>query len=229
MNKTVKIWLLVLFILTLASVHIGLTLVAIGVSRSPIPEFHFGMIWHMWKFYLVLPIPLASVILGVIYIKQGYKCLKNIIAGIIFGFLLFIFGAFTFLFANQFSRDMSYLHDVSNIVHFDLPDGGEICVAYDYIEEGSSMAMVKVTEQEASSFVTTLAKNANWKRDISFIPANAIDLFTVSETRDFDYFSVYNLTANRYNTFSGQLIFMAYDVETRVIYIYFQGNDALTP
>ena len=229
MNKTVKIWLLVLFILTLASVHIGLTLVAIGVSRSPIPEFHFGMIWHMWKFYLVLPIPLASVIWGVIYIKQGYKCLKNIIAGIIFGFLLFIFGAFTFLFANQFSRDMSYLHDVSNIVHFDLPDGGEICVAYDYIEEGSSMAMVKVTEQEASSFVTTLAKNANWKRDISFIPANAIDLFTVSETRDFDYFSVYNLTANRYNTFSGQLIFMAYDVETCVIYIYFQGNGTLTP
>ena len=222
-NKTIKRLLLALFILSIASIQIALIIVAISVHRSPIPEFPGTMVEHMWKFFLLIPIPLVSVVLGFIYTRKGYKCLKNIIAGGIMIFLLYQFGSFTGIFADKFSHDMSYLHDISNTVNFDFPEDGYISVEFDYMEEGSSLVMVKVNQENAVPFVAKLNNDPNWKRDISFIPANAIDPFTLAMTLDYDYFAVYNLRTHFYNNFPGRLIFMAFDVETNIVYIYTQG------
>jgi hypothetical protein len=85
--------------------------------------------------------------------------------------------------------------------------------------KGSSMAMVKIDQESSDAFVSTLKNNPNWKQDISFVPANAIDILTLTTTANYDYFSAFNITTNSYNNFPGNIIFMAFDVETNMIYI----------
>ncbi len=53
---------------------------------------------NMWVFYLFLPIPMASIAVGYILKKKGYKYKKNVISGIIMAILLCIYGSFAFLF-----------------------------------------------------------------------------------------------------------------------------------
>ena len=223
LNKNIKIFLLVFFILSIASIHIALMIVGITMLHSPIPGSIVTMVEHMWIFFLFIPIPLASVVLGCVYIRKGYKCLKNIIVGVIMVFWLCVFGSFTAIFADQFGHDMSYLSNISSVVGFAFPDDGYISIEYDYMEEGSSRAMVKISDENSAALLTKIVNHPSWKRDVSFMPANAIDVFNLAMTSDYDYFAVYNLTTNSYNTFPGKLIFMAFDVETDIIYIYCQG------
>lgn len=221
-NKATRMVLLALFILSIASIWIALIIVAISIQNSPIPDFPLAMVEHMWKFFLVIPIPLTSVVLGFIYIRQGYKCKKNIVAGIIVILLLCGWGSFTGIFASEISHDWSYLYSVEKTIGFDFPDEGYIAINFDYTEEGSSLIMVKVDAEHSESFVSQLRNDPNWKPDVSFIPANAIDPFTLITTTDYDYFSVFNTSTNAYNTFPGSLIFMAFDVETSTIFLYCQ-------
>lgn len=222
LNNATRIVLLALFILSIASIWIALWIVAISIWSSPIPDFPLTMVEHMWKFFLVIPLPLASVVFGFIYIRHGYKCKKNIIAGIIMIFFLCVYGCFTSIFASQISHDWTYLYSVEKTVDFDFPDGGYIAVNFDYMEEGASLIMVKVEEEHTDAFVSQLTNNANWEQDVSFIPANAMNPFTLATTSDYDYFSVFNKSTNSYNNFPGRIIFMAYDVETSTIFIYCQ-------
>ena len=75
-KNNVKNLLLLAFIFSILSLFFALIIVSISMNSSPLPSFPFSMTEHMWKFYLFLPLPLASLILGVIYIGQGYKCKK---------------------------------------------------------------------------------------------------------------------------------------------------------
>ena len=53
---------------------------------------------NMWAFFLLTPIPIASIIFGFILKSKGYKYKKNIIVGLIMTFLLCIYGSFVFIF-----------------------------------------------------------------------------------------------------------------------------------
>ncbi len=222
LNNTTRKILLALFILSIVSIWIALMIVAISVENSPIPNFPFTMVEHMWKFFLVIPIPLTSVIFGFIYIRQGYKCKKNIIAGILIVILLCAYGSFTSIFASQVSHDWDYLNGIEKTINFDFPDNGYISVNFDYMEEGSSMAMVKIDGEDSDAFISKLRNDANWEQDVSFIPANAVDPFTLATVSNYDYYSTFNTTTNSYNNFPGSIIFMAFDVETSIIFIYCQ-------
>lgn len=52
---------------------------------------------NMWLFFLMTPIPIASTIYGFILKSKGYRCKKNIIAGIIMTFFLCVYGSFIFM------------------------------------------------------------------------------------------------------------------------------------
>ena len=77
-RKTVKAVLLALFILSLFSIYIALALVASKTTEVR------PMVENMWLFFIPLPIPLASLILGIIYKIKGLRVTKNIVVGIIF-------------------------------------------------------------------------------------------------------------------------------------------------
>lgn len=53
---------------------------------------------NMWVFFLMTPIPIASIIFGIILKSKGYKYKKNIIVGLIMTFFLCVYGSFVFIF-----------------------------------------------------------------------------------------------------------------------------------
>ena len=217
-NKTIKTVLLIAFVFSIVSIWLALMLVAFSVQASPLPDFPFAMIEHMWKFFLIIPIPIASLILGIVFIRKGYKCKKNIIAGIIMIVVLSIFGTFTSNFSSQISHDTKYLTEISKTTNINIPKDAYISIVYDYQTEGDSLAMVKFNDN--SMYADNIENNSNWKTDVSFIPSDANNLFILSLTLNYEYFTVYNITNNTYNNFGGELIYFAYDVDTNVLFIY---------
>lgn len=81
-----------LFIGSLLSVFAAISLVGTVSMRKG------GFIEHMWLFFLLTPIPVASTIFGLILKKKGRKYKKNLIAGIIMTLVLCIYGSFSFVF-----------------------------------------------------------------------------------------------------------------------------------
>lgn len=214
-----KALLIILFILSLGSLYFALMIVAISIESSPIPSFYGVMLEHMWKFFLIVPLPLTSTILGIIYIRKGYKCKKNIIAGIIMTAFLCIYGSFSGLSAETISHDFEYAQALSSIVNIDIPADSYVAYTEKLFMDDKALLMVKISDSSQSNFIKALDTNDGWKRDIAHIPANAVDIFTLSSTSDYDYFAVYNESKGIYSDYDGKLIFMAYDVETSVLYV----------
>ena len=70
LNRKVKTLLLVMYILSYASLIGALILVRASIITSPLPDFPFTMIEHLWKFYLLVPVPATSAILGIVFIRK---------------------------------------------------------------------------------------------------------------------------------------------------------------
>lgn len=218
-NGKMKHVLLSLFILSIVSLFLSLIIIAILVANSPLPDFPLSMSEYMWIFYLFLPISIISIILGIIYLKKGYRCKKNIIGGIIITLLLSIYGSFYFVFGAKISHDYNYLKDLEILTNIDFPDKGYISI--EYYDQGiyDSFAMVKVYQDEKIKFEESIKDNDNWKTNTSFIPSNVIDIYTLTLTKNYDYFIVYNIDNKNYNTFDGKFIYIAYDIDTSIINI----------
>src|SRR5690554_3028957 len=180
LNSGIKKFLLVMFILSLLSIFGAMMLVAISVAMSPLPDFPLTMTEHMWKFYLIVPIPGVSAILGIVFIRKKYKCKKNIIAGIIMTTLLCVYGGFTSIFANRISHDSNYIIELSNEVNFYIPNDSYISIAFDFNENCESMAMIKINSSANNDFINKLEGNNNRKKDRSFIPSNVLDIYAFS-------------------------------------------------
>lgn len=91
----------ILFVLTLLSIWGALwttRLFPVNNSLDPLLE-------NMWVFWLWLPLPIISIILGFKYKKVDIKCTKNIVAGFIVGFLLLMYGCFNFLFDELYPKN----------------------------------------------------------------------------------------------------------------------------
>ena len=217
-NSKIKSLLLALFVLSLFSIFIALMLVMIAINNSPLPEFPLAIAEKMWVFFLVTPIPISSYILGHIYIKKGYKCKKNIIAGIIVAIILCLYGSFTFAFAKNISHDFNYITELSKEIPINLPDSGYISIEYNN-QSYESLALVKLDKDEAEEFSSNIKLNDYWHKDATFIPSNAIDLYSITVTSHYDCFLVYSLTEYEFDNFNGKLVYMAYDEESCTLYI----------
>jgi len=96
-KNNIKVFMIILFILTILSLWGALfTWSLVGIKSEN--SFGFDLFKYMWVFWLWLPIPILSIILGFIFKSKGVKCTKNIVAGFIIGFLLLIYGSFSFIF-----------------------------------------------------------------------------------------------------------------------------------
>ena len=102
-SKTIErampnIWRVVstaLLVASLLSILAALTLVD-AVSRVNHLLFE-----NWWLFFLLTPIPIASIVFGFVLKSKGYKYKKNVIVGIIMTIFLCIYGSFTFMFAGM--------------------------------------------------------------------------------------------------------------------------------
>ena len=82
----------VLFVLSLLSVFGALALVG-KVSKDPLETTE-----NMWLFFLFTPLPVASIVAGLLWKARGCRYKKNVVAGIVMTALLCLYGLFTFLF-----------------------------------------------------------------------------------------------------------------------------------
>lgn len=221
--KVIKVVLLLLFILSFFTIYMALALVSATTNATQ------GMTENMWLFFLPLPIPLASLILGIIYKKKGFKATKNIVVGIIFTVLLIIYGSFTFIFSDMYSHDFSYVNRVGASIGFDLPDKGDIATE-DWTggtQTGTQANVVKyhymsditfTDKSQVSKFNSEISDSELWLPSVrtslmGLIPSMYSDLTSSAE---YDYFMIYNADLKSYNTIpesSGtyRYLFIAYN------------------
>jgi len=83
---------IILFVASLLSIMGALALVGAVSNANGL------FVENMWLFFLLTPIPIASIIFGFVLKSKGYKYKKNIIVGFIMTFFLCIYGSFTFMF-----------------------------------------------------------------------------------------------------------------------------------
>lgn len=107
------------FLLTILSIY-GAILTSGLVSKNK-PSSLFNE--SIWVFWLWLPIPIISIILGFKYEKNGFKCTKNIIGGFIVGILLLVFGSFTFIMPSP-KINYNKINNYKEILNVDFPKKG---------------------------------------------------------------------------------------------------------
>ncbi len=97
-TKKAEVWRALSIITVIASYATVLCGFIISVSISEAYGGTADFRNYMWVMFLLLPIPIFSIVLGCILKRKGMKYKKNIIAGIIMFFLLCIYGSFAFIF-----------------------------------------------------------------------------------------------------------------------------------
>lgn len=220
-NSKIKALLLTMFVLSLLSILMALITVAISVSLSPLPEFPLNMPEYMWVFFIFIPLPLASAVLGFVFLAKNYKCKKNIIAGIIMCTLLAIYGSFTFIFADRVLHDFEYVHELEQTVSIDLPDSGYISRTTNTDSTINSFAMIKF--DDANEIFDIVSNDKRFANDMSAIPANFIDLYYTAITSGYHYFMIFDVTSNKANVIPDsqseehRFIFIAYNIDTNIL------------
>jgi len=224
-KSTTKTFLLILFILSFFTLYLALFLVSNATSNNA----NSAMTENMWLFFLPLPIPLTSLILGVKYKKMGYKATKNIVAGIIFSVLLVLYGSFTFIFSGLYSHDFSFVNQIETQINFNLPDKGNI-TTQDWTKGEQSgtdattthyLYMSDITftnKEEISSLNKEINSSKFWMTSVSTLLLGEVPSMCsyLTSNSDYNYFMIYNCDLKTYNAIPGEsgtykFIFIAYD------------------
>lgn len=134
---------------------------------------------------------------------------------------LCIFGSLTFTSTNFINHDLKYIIELSDEVDLNIPSDSYISITYAYKINCESLAMIKISSSAYNDFINELEGNSDWKKDTSFIPSYLLDEHVVVITENYDYYFIFNRDKRTYNDLDGKLIFMAFDVETRVLFLYY--------
>lgn len=196
-------FLIFLFILSIASLWLGLGTCAILCKMSNLPYYLWSK--YMCGMWFWLPVPILSIILGFKYNKRGIKCKKNIIGGFIIAALLLLYGSFSFLFDFNFEVDYSEIYHYESIIGIKVPTQGTF-IRQEWeqsylLDHTTNYAWFK-NSKENNEFLENIQKSNNWilESEISsnlgiFIPANMS-----CPSDSVCYYSVYIEGMENYNT-----------------------------
>lgn len=181
---------------------------------------------NMWVFFLFTPISIASIVIGVISKKKGYKYKKNLIAGIICTVLLCIYGLFYFLFAGKYNHSEEPIYETEKMLSIDIPkhssiintdrskDWQDITLGYVY-----TTSEIFFDSEEGAALEKTIKADNRWL--VSY-PTHLSDVLYNLDV-GCEYFMLYNEDTNEINELpksNGIYSFVAlyYDKETYVLY-----------
>lgn len=194
----VETFMLFLFILTLCCIFLGAKTMNILAGDSL--NYHF--VKYAWGFWIWLPIPLLSIILGFRYKKRGVKCTKNIISGFIVGIILLIFGCFCFFPIGESSYSKIYQYE--NVLNIPLPSDGILTENY-YDTFGDSITKftdidVTFNRDDVESLEKIISSNPHWIPINEMASSLKIFIPDLMITTDTSYISIYNSSTQQYNT-----------------------------
>lgn len=223
-NAGIKTMLIVLFILCFFSIYAGMILVELFSVKSG------SSIENMWLLFFVLPLPLSSLILGIIFAGRGYKCKKNIVVGIIFSFLLVIYGSFTFTFADTYSSDYSFVEDIGAEIGVTMPKDGRVTIMnIPHGEDTYFMANAEFFQKDETVVLATeILADERWVRTFDTALMGEIpSVFQPLSNSDMQarhYYMLYNTDLGTFNKVTSQsgtyrYIFINYDMNNRTMMI----------
>lgn len=172
-------------------------------------------------FHYLLPIPIVSVVTGILLNKNKVRNKKNIVCGIIIGLLMLIYGFFPSIYADDAN---SRLGSIEAQLGFEFPPSVEMDYNVEYGVSGEYQIITTLSFEEsvAKDFEAFMQDDERWvkgKNDAfkEEIPFETADIPT-------DYFLIYNTETNEFGKFPEgdsecEYIYVAYDAEMNVAYI----------
>lgn len=219
-----RVALNILFVLAIFSELVPMILVGLLPSAEDL------LVENQWLLLTGLPIPIASLVLGIIFKRKGFKCTKNIVVGIIFT-LLICLSAFTgdFLVENEIDNTDTAIIRAEDIIGIELPDAETINTFYwteeeqfndrEYIYSSTDLWL---EDSQAVAFEKEISASDKW---ISDIPTALRGLdSSISESDMYDYVLFYNVDTDEFNTVPKEngtykFYFIGYQSESKILQI----------
>lgn len=160
---------------------------------------------NMWVFFLFVPIPIVSIIIGSFLKKKGLKYKKNIIAGIIMSILLCIYGSMAFISGDFYDHSEDYVLKVEDYVNIDIPAAKQINTK-DWTDSTSSSSReeslyecdIYFDSAQVNEFENQIKTDEKW---LPVVPNELIGILSLwSSHQSYDYTLVYNVDTGEYNT-----------------------------
>lgn len=141
--KFKKILMIILFIITIASLWLAMGCMLLFHTTA---TNGFAFVQNTWVFWLWLPVPVLSIILGFKFKKQGLKCKKNIIGGFIIAPLLLLYGSFWLTFKD--------LNDFTNSIFVITQSNFNNEIKYYEVNDNKNIRVVDEFQSQANEFYT---------------------------------------------------------------------------
>lgn len=193
--------------------------VALG-EMSPNAETYMESLETLKIFHGFLPVPLLSIIVGLLLNKNKIHNKKNIVCGVIIGFIMLIYGFFPTIFGNVSNN----IDSLEAQLGFEFPQaaGMNYNISSDTSGGQLTLATMSFEESTANDFEEFMQNDHRWikgsnKDFAKVIPENIATFPT-------DYFLLYNTTTSEFgkipeNDGQYQLIYVAYNSELNVVYV----------
>lgn len=217
-----KKFLIALFILTIVSIWIGILLphqIAKLNLPSHVLEFfpsielgynvgHFKytinvenapVIDYLWAAWLVLPIPILSIILGVKYKKRKVKCKKNIVVGIIVTLIIVFMGFMAYI--NPVEQEYKNALDDQKILGVKLPKEGRLFkIKINQTKNPQLIYLLWNNKDDANSIYKEIKENKNWIPKSKVDPDISTSLISKCMSQKEEcYYSIYIEETKEYN------------------------------
>lgn len=181
---------------------------------------------YFWILFLFTPIPIASIIVGIISNNKKIKNRKNIVIGVVFLSLLCIFGSFTFIFHQEYYTDYRYVNNLESQTGIDFPDEGEISmIDYEHDESVNSIydteSTITFAPKDTEDFKKAIYDNQLWLTEITSELEGCCPYSTM--TNKFDRFVIYNEDTKEFNSLpneSGEFSFIIFGFDNDKLEIY---------
>ncbi len=170
-------------------------------------------------FHYFLPVPILSIIVGILLNKNKIRNIKNIVVGIIIGVYMLIFG----FFPNIFGNINNNFNSVETALGIDFPE----CISFrrstSFSDNAQTVTSMSFTESASNEFETTIKKDSRWsstgRKDFYEILPESIGNIPC------DLFLIYNITTDEFGKLPDsegeyEFIYISYDTEMNTAYIF---------
>lgn len=156
---------------------------------------------YMWVFFLLIPIPVASIVIGLVLKAKGCKYKNNVIIGVVMAILLCIFGSFSFVFADMHANDRTTVLRVQELTGVQIPETARVSTQeWEQTVSGSYVhyfSHVYFGRDTAKAFEKQLAADAKW---LAELPKPLVGIASPMNDHPFyDYILIYNVDTHQYN------------------------------
>ncbi len=193
-------WGIALFVLTLASLAIGYV-VALAIAFSFDKSETHDFLEAFWGFFAVIPIPIVSIVIGIMLEKRDMPYKKNIIAAVFMIPVLILHGSLSLLAEPIHSPDP--IVTVEETLKIDIPDDAMWSESRQY---NQAIIYVTLDEKQLKEFEARM--DNRWSSEI---PEDQKELHILGKD-EFDRVLLCNLTTDEYNKApleSGEYTFIA--------------------